>query len=574
MVKSVKQSLQGSTLERREDPMFERIRSFALAGLLLVAAGSALLAGGARSAASVPRPVPTGGETLLLPGSYATSRFQPSFTFSTAGGWRVDHDVAHDVFFLDGSPCCGQHADANTGFLFFLQPAQVFDASRDVPVPTPRDLAAWLRHNPHLKTGSPSSIAVGGVPGIQFAAAFGTQTKNGGGCANIAPSTGSSFGPFGLCPGDRARLVVLTVEGKQLLIVIQSVPPDGFASFLPRALTFLRSIRFGPGPARAPAARTLLLGNADPTYDTELFFANQVARLSHGTLQISMLSGLHGDKPNNEQLVVDDLEHGKLDLAWDATRVWDKRGVTSFQGLQAPFLIDNLPLFKRVVTSPIAAEVASGTRKLGVLGLGLTAVNLRRPLGAKKPFLSLADFQGAKINVIASSLSEQAMQALGATPLELGGGLHDGLRTGQVDAAETAIDVVFENGFADVAKYITSNVVFFPKPASIDVNEAAFAKLTPAQRSVLRRAASATAAYSIDRLTAQQGADAAAICKQGIRFATATPAALAALFAAEQPVYNQLAQDPLTAHVLSEIEALKQQTPAGQPVSLPPGCAA
>ena len=42
------------------------------------------------------------------------------------------------------------------------------------------------------------------------------------------------------------------------------------------------------------------------------------------------------------------------------------------------------------------SEVASGTLKVGVRGLALTAVDLRRPLGAK-PFVSLADFGGATI---------------------------------------------------------------------------------------------------------------------------------------------------------------------------------
>ena len=46
---------------------------------------------------------------------------------------------------------------------------------------------------------------------------------------------------------------------------------------------------------------------------------------------------------------------------------------------QAPFLIDSLPLFRRVLTSSVPSLVASGTLKVGVRGLALTAVNLRSP---------------------------------------------------------------------------------------------------------------------------------------------------------------------------------------------------
>ena len=230
-------------------------------------------------------------------------------------------------------------------------------------------------------------------------------------------------------------------------------------------------------------------------------------------------------------------------------------------------MIDALPVFQRVLESPVAREVASGTLKVGVRSLALTAVDLRRPLGAKRPFVSLADFKRAKINVIPSAISEDTMRALGATPLEVGGNLSDDLKNGSLAGAETAIDVAYENGFSDVAHYITSNVVFYPKPLTIDINSSVFGRLTATQRAVLDSAAAATARESIVLLDWQQNVDALAICKSGIRFAQATPTELAALENAVSPVYAKLARDPLTAKVIAAIQAIKKHTPSGNALS-------
>ena len=131
------------------------------------------------------------------------------------------------------------------------------------------------------------------------------------------PSASTAFGPYNLCPGDRAILAVIQVEGKSVLVVRQTVPAAGLQAFLPQAQAFLSSLGFDPGAARAPAPRTLVVGSADPSYDDEVYFAQKVAALSHGMLQVSLQSELYGGVANNEELVVRDLERGKLDLAWD-----------------------------------------------------------------------------------------------------------------------------------------------------------------------------------------------------------------------------------------------------------------
>jgi TRAP-type C4-dicarboxylate transport system substrate-binding protein len=337
--------------------------------------------------------------------------------------------------------------------------------------------------------------------------------------------------------------------------------------------SILHTLRFGAVRAGG-RVRSLVLGSSNPSSDDELFFAREAARQSGGTLEISLRSNLYGEAATNEQNVIRDLVAGRLDLAWDPTRAWDLEGVTSLQALQAPFLVDNFPLLAKVITSPLVDELLSGSRVKGVVGLGLATENLRRPLAAKKALASLDDFRGVRINVIASELSDATMRALGARPMSVGAGrlLGDALAFGRLDAAETAIEGVYGNRYAAVAKYMTANVVFFPKVIAIDANAAAFEELTPAQRTALREAAEATAARSTAAAAAREQSDAAALCRAGLRFSRATSAQLARLVAAVDPVYDALTRDRLTARLVGEIQALKRQTAPGPRLALPAGC--
>lgn len=523
------------------------------------------------SVAAAPRPLPLAGETPLLPGRYATSRFRPGFALSVnSESWRIEHDRPRDLVLHTGSACCGLNANDRTGILAFLRPSAVYSPGGSL-LGVPADFVDWLRHNPHLRSSRPTRVVIGGEAGAQLDISFASATVLGG-CAHLLRV---SFGVVRLCRGERARVAIVKVTGKQLLIVTQAIPASGTAAVRSAVNGLLRTVRFGSVRSRS-TARTLMLGSSNPSSDDELFFAREAASRSGGTLEISLRSNLYGEASTNEQLVVRDLTTGRLSLAWDPTRVWDLEGVTSMQALQAPFLIDSFPLLERVIVGPLSGDLLSGSRKKGVVGLGLATENLRRPLGAKEPLTSLDDFSGARINVIASELSNATMRALGAQPISVGAGrlLGEALAAGRVDAAETAIEAVYSNRYAGIAKYMTSDVVFFPKVIAIDANERAFQALTPAQQTALRGAAQATAERSTAAAAAREKADAAALCRAGLKFAAATPARLGALVAAVQPVYEALGRDPLTARLVADIRALKQRTAHGPGLALPPGCSA
>jgi TRAP-type transport system periplasmic protein len=86
------------------------------------------------------------------------------------------------------------------------------------------------------------------------------------------------------------------------------------------------------------------------------YFVSQVKERSGGNLSIEVTNG-YGDSANDaEQQVVQGVAEGKADLGWAAARVFDTMGVTSFEALQAPMLIDSYSLERAVIASSIPAK--------------------------------------------------------------------------------------------------------------------------------------------------------------------------------------------------------------------------
>ena len=91
---------------------------------------------------------------------------------------------------------------------------------------------------------------------------------------------------------------------------------------------------------------------------------------------------------NAEQQVVKDVAAGSFDIGFAGTSVFDTLGVTSFQALSAPMLIDNYPLENAVIRSSLPGKMMAGLAKLNVTGLAVFGDEMRRPIGVRQPILS------------------------------------------------------------------------------------------------------------------------------------------------------------------------------------------
>lgn len=305
------------------------------------------------------------------------------------------------------------------------------------------------------------------------------------------------------------------------------------------------------------------------------YFVDRVEELSGGEITVEPVyfrdPPFEMDKPADaERLVVEAVAAGDVDLGWAGTRIFDTMGVTSFQAMHAPFLVDSYPLQAAIIDSGIPGRVLSTLDGLGVTGLALLAGGLRIPVAVEAPLLGLDDYEGIVFQYYESDTQAATVQALGAVPSNDRTGRDSGLLAGDIHGHEHMLIAYVPRSHFRLAPHATVNVAFWAETKVLIANPDSLAALTDAHADVLRQAASDAAARSAEMhdIEAELIAEG---CEAGARFALASDADLAGLRETVQPVYDQIGADPLTAELVAEIESLKESIDV-EPLVVPDDC--
>jgi len=313
--------------------------------------------------------------------------------------------------------------------------------------------------------------------------------------------------------------------------------------------------------ASAPAPVTLRL--AIPDSDTVLYapyvleFIEQAKTLSNGTITIEP-TWEAGDSTSAgyEVGVIQLVKDGSFDLGLAASRSFDSESITSFEALQAPFLIDNDALAKAVATSDAASGMLENLSSSELAGLTLWPEDLRHPFSVDpaKPLLSPEDFTGLTIRATDTGVGEMLIKTLGGNPIFEASdyqGAESGLRQGAHLTGRPAA---------------TGNVTFFAKYQVLFANGAVFEKLSDAQRTVLQQAAAAAQKKAL----AERPSDVesgTAWCADGGTIMLASDEQVAAFQKASKPVFDKLQQNAFNAEsiaAISELKAKTQSSPSAQ----------
>lgn len=316
------------------------------------------------------------------------------------------------------------------------------------------------------------------------------------------------------------------------------------------------------------ARKTTVLRLAIGTDGSEVGgFANEVRRLSGGTMRIDIIGPLANRRASFEQGVIHDVSAGKVEVGAVGARAWDSVGVNSFRALGAPLLIDSYSLQERVLTSPLLKEMLAGLSPTGLVGLGVLPGVLRRPVGVSRPLRGPSDYEGARIGLQQSMVATAALRALGATPVPVGAeGPFEGL-----DGIESHVTQIQGVQLAHGGGYLTTNVVLWPRPLVVFASRETLAKLSPAARAILRRALAADLSRETGFLAGYERIVAASDCSTGRpRFVAASAADIAAMRRAVQPVYADLERSAQSRRFIAQIEAMRRRL--GAPVSTVPVC--
>jgi TRAP-type C4-dicarboxylate transport system substrate-binding protein len=313
------------------------------------------------------------------------------------------------------------------------------------------------------------------------------------------------------------------------------------------------------GGADKAEPRVLTMANASEDRAPQLeSWAEEVSRLSGGTLAIDFKDAWRIGEPRFEEGTLEDTRAGKVDVAWVGARAFDTVGVTSFQALVAPLLIDSYDLEAKVFEQGIPERMLDGVGDPDLVGIGVLPGPMRKLLGVSKPFVRPGDFAGQVVGLQDSAVAAATMRALGAKPRAVPSSAKlDGL-----DAYEQQLGSIAGNNYDERAKYVTANVNLWPRPLVIVMGKGAFASLTDEQQSALRDAAAAAIPKALEASRAEDEEAAALLCKRGMTFATASESDVAELRTALEPVHAELAADQESKSYVDDITSLKTEIAA------------
>lgn len=218
-------------------------------------------------------------------------------------------------------------------------------------------------------------------------------------------------------------------------------------------------------PSREGSAEavTLRMGVTGGTFDAQApHLIDSVARLSSGRMRI-----LHADEwditgadKEAEQKIVEAVAAGELDLGLVGTRSLSAMGITQFEALIAPMLIDSYPLERAVLDSAIPTRMLPALDELGVTGLAVIGGGMRYPSGVDAPFLGPETYSGTTFHVFNSQIGTATIAALGATPTDAIPDERDvGLSDGSINGFENSMS--FLAGKPAFARHVTINVAFW-----------------------------------------------------------------------------------------------------------------
>ena len=317
------------------------------------------------------------------------------------------------------------------------------------------------------------------------------------------------------------------------------------------------------GGTITPAPLELRMANtrgyqADP-------FLERVVKLSGG--QITLRADVKLGQPTltSEPEALRAVRAGQVDIAIVPTRSFDAVGVKTFDALMDPMVVDSLALQEKVLADPLARDMLDDLASAGLVGIGVLPGPIRLPNGITRRMLGPATYVGARIAINASPISERAIKALGAVPVE---SAFEGADMTGFDGLEQQASSVAANQYDGIVRWMTTNVGLWPRPVAIVAGASAWGRLTDTQRGWLVRAANGALSDTTNRRSDVQ--DIGNMCRRGrIAMVSASAGEISQLRRAFAPVDRWLRGDVTTAGYLDRIQTIKKRlgdTQSGQPV--------
>ncbi|RPF39175.1 TRAP transporter substrate-binding protein [Streptomyces sp. TLI_185] len=288
-------------------------------------------------------------------------------------------------------------------------------------------------------------------------------------------------------------------------------------------------------------------------------WAKRVEQMSKGTIRIRFRDEWREGQARPEVPTLDDIRKGKADMAWVGARAFDRVGITDFQALLAPMLVDSYELEAKVFEAGIPAQMLGGVRKAGLVGIGVLPGPVARLVGTRKPMVNPDALKDEKIASQDSALMDESLRAWGATPVQA----PPGVDLSPFGGIQMQLGAVVGRHHESDAKYVTGNIGLWPRALVVVMGKAAHNRLSARQREILADALKQTITQAVDASRAEDRESAPTLCRMGMKLPSASASDVKAMRSAVQPVYARLRNDKRTANWLAQIQFLKETTGVG-----------
>jgi tripartite ATP-independent transporter DctP family solute receptor len=295
--------------------------------------------------------------------------------------------------------------------------------------------------------------------------------------------------------------------------------------------------------AAASAQTTIKVGLALPKgmagfdhvngmYET---FGREVEAASKGELKVDLAYGGSLGNPNDR---MNQMRRGIIQMS-DASDGNYAAIYPDVQVFSLPYVFPTEQIAWKVFDGPMGTAMAEDMRKkTGIRVLGWWEAGGFRHFSSNKPIRSVADFRGLKV---------RALGPANAKPVEAAGGiasaipfneLYTSLKTGVVDAQDNSVSIFRLVKLYEVQKFLTlsgHSYSFGP----MGINDAFYAKLSPAHRKIIDDAAKKAIAYNRETSRKIEG-DALVFVKQnGVTVIEMTAGAKEEMRAKMQPAVRE-----------------------------------
>jgi TRAP-type C4-dicarboxylate transport system substrate-binding protein len=279
-----------------------------------------------------------------------------------------------------------------------------------------------------------------------------------------------------------------------------------------------------------PSVTVIRLQMPDDDEGYGAYFAQAVARRSHGTLKVVLdVTSYPSALPANEARLAAAVRAGHVGFSFQPARDWAAAGLPGFEALDAPFEVTTVQASDRLAASPVAAALLREFSSIGLVGLGLVPSEPRQILSIR-PLLAPAAFRGIRVRITDNPETAALMTAIGSRPVQgmTAGQVKGLLKPGSLTGVELGPAYILNNSYNAEAPYLTSYALI-PKFETLVATRRAWQALSTGQRAAVRLAIADTLDHARTALAGNEGQDLARLCSTGMILDEPAPAQLATL---------------------------------------------